>query len=409
MSIITMEAGNPHATAAKAFFSACMAMLVYNNALSKLLKEDLQIVLFWSGAFLLVISAVPVIEWSLQGTTWLLWDRKLSEGSITYWETLNKPQWEHFLYDTIGDLYLFLGLTGISYRLVDRSFPFLDQQSGFPDDRLITIAAPFACLAIGVIILLKCYNRVSSNVGNVEQSQQFLTLSAHCNPSQNKEHYLQLAETYYINKLWSLFLNAFHERYRDFLFRNKTQKRPELIRERLSTETGTLNTIEHNFELIKRWKQEFDQKKLQFVPALASIPVHSLYEELITKLEIIEYLSRVLKTRGPSIRSEPGSKKIKQETLALCLWKKPDWNILIGDERSAFFECLEIAKKHVEAQTGKKITGEISEHWVMATYSTMESLADNLEQLLIGLESYIEGITGNFSLYTFLKRKIRKR
>ena len=97
-SIIQMEAGSPHVTDAKTFFSLSIAILLYviifEKNLADILSDDLQVIIFWAGVFLLILSVAPLVKWGIHGIIYIFWDRKLPERSFSYWDTLNQPQWE---------------------------------------------------------------------------------------------------------------------------------------------------------------------------------------------------------------------------------------------------------------------------------------------------------------------------
>ena len=196
-----METGSSSATPAKVFFSISLIIFIYDKQLSSFLTDDLQIMIFWSGAIILGLSVVPLVRGLIQLGINIVIDRNLPKEAFTFWETLNRPQWENFLNNVIGDVYLLMGFTIISLKLAFSNF--FDQSLSFLSSELISTIILFFCSSFCIIISIRLVRRIQTNRFHIELSQHLLTINK-TQGSINPE-----ARDDYVNRNWYLFETSF--------------------------------------------------------------------------------------------------------------------------------------------------------------------------------------------------------
>lgn len=389
-----MESGSPHATTAKTFFSLCLAMVLYGffygKNLSAILSTDLQLVLFWAGVFLVILSAAPAVKWLLRVSIYF-WDRKLPAGSFSHWDTLNQPQWERVLNDLIGDIYVASGFTLLSFKFL--SIPgFFDGTVPSAIGGVVNTLAIFASAALGVTVITRIAYMIWSRKGDIQQSQRFLTVRIPLGTldTGSSEYFttdvyvyqssLSQVEIYYLNKTWPLFRSAFAERYRLFISQVNDGQVINSIKTFIRKGPHEIDLLSSFHSDIDSWKNEFERGKHYLYPVPRSLVlIQDTLEELTEKL----YLIMALRT---ALTGKKFQAAFSTDEVISLLGPNPDWGSLQKTKRETLQLVIDVVLETRKKRTGKTYSVEITGKWVESLYIGLKDLLDDLTDLFDELE-----------------------
>lgn len=377
MSIINMETGSSNVTAAKAFFSISLVIFLYGYSLSEFLGNDLQFMVFWSGTVLLVLSIIPLVRLLLRGTLFFGLDKELLKGVPTFWETLNKPQWENFLNDLISDLYLILGFIIICIKF--RINPgFIDQSAINISSEVFNFIIPIISGVFIILILLRVVHRIILNKFHLELSQHFLTIiktNGIIRPD---------VKEYYINRNWDLFETSFKSQY--YLgFSGELKDRNNKIQQRIKTRepnfdhTRLIGWFSNLDGDIKSLITTLRDKKMHLHHKLVRYPVYPLAKKIDKKLEVIQALYSHLVKLGFKIDLFPS-----------IFTHSPEWSRLTDSQKEKLNKGISSMKLTHEKNTDCKHSEKIDEQWIVSLFTDLELLLESSEGLLKEWDGYCE-------------------
>ncbi|MFW9998075.1 MAG: hypothetical protein ACFFD4_38890 [Candidatus Odinarchaeota archaeon] len=371
MSLIQMEAGSPHATAAKTFFSLCLVLLFYDKNLSFILREDLQTILFWTGALLLVLSVIAFVEWILHGVVYIFYDKNLHKKAFKFWKTLNQPQWDQFLNDVTGDIYLACGLSILSIKLFLLEPGFFDEPVTIPVET-INLLALLVMLALVILIVTRLLYRIWSRRYDIELSQLFITLKMNKgNPA---------GEDYYLSKTWPLFRTAFLEWYNHFIRMSLAEKRVERLKMYSETVPENSNWFEGLFNVINTWNKSYNEKMFDYTPQLtAASTVGKLLKEIEVKLDFFLKL-----------KAELHKQTFGDQEILLALRKTTKWEKLTEEKQLLLQKTINAVLETMDPERREKIGESVDKNWISSLYGELGGLAVNLEKLLKQMTVFIE-------------------
>lgn len=375
MAMTTIESGRSGTAPAKVFFSICVAILLYPHPLSQFIDDDFQIILFWSGVALVILSVVPIVEWGLKLFI-KIFDRRLPAGSASYWETITRSPWEPFLNNTIRDLYLTGALLLISGKIAtNRSF--FDQDiPGIPSDAN-WIVVLIGCIILVVVLVGTIYDRYLRQAGDLRLTQRYLTIM-----SKEQLHTDKQAD-FYINRTWELFRRISIPRIIEAYSAMK-ELTPQM-REWITQGPSTVDDFASWADLIAENQRLINRTKPETIPPLAKLDPKQLGIDLQELIGILRVL--------PTLASAWWSIfKLKAPKALALLRPIPDWSVLTEQQNHQLQEATEHFRSQ-ELKQGRKFEWDVNERWVKSIYERIEKIATRLEEFNNATKRYLQSLS----------------
>ncbi|MHA2233051.1 MAG: hypothetical protein ACXAB4_11245 [Candidatus Hodarchaeales archaeon] len=375
MAMVSMESRRTPIAPAKAFFSICFTLtFFYGQPISKLLEEDLEVVLFWSGIVLVVLSIIPLAEWGLKAVV-KLFDWRLPHKATTYWETMTRPSWESFLNNTIRDLYLIGALLSITGKTAT-DHDFFDQDIlGISVDAnwLIILVS---CLFLVLILVTTLYDRYLRHAGDIRLTQRYLTTISKESLHPDKQ------DEYYSNRVWELFRRTTIPQ----IEKAAAAIRPLSVAMLNWASQGPSKTDDFaNWgDLVDDTRRVIYKIKPETIPPLAK---RDPGNKLLKDLEKLRVQLHTL----PKLASAWWSHfKPPEDHIMKLLSPHPDWAILSERREAQLLEATEQFFEREQDQGWEKWT--INEQWVESFYQDIEAFALRLEEYGKAVERYLQSL-----------------